>query len=148
MDRQFAQPIGYLSCCGESLFLFVVLLSSMSNVVIQLKLLLYSELYKNDSHCYPILFYFGQKEGCRKSIAKYAHLNALTLPKESFTAEREDDSASDPATQGGLRMSVFRQLWDAYVSGVEGLSSGLRTWSGHAMDEFVHPVLAKQFAFV
>ena len=145
MNRKFPQAIGYNSCCGESLLLFLVLLSSMSVVVVQLKLLLYSELYKNDSHCYPILFYFGQKDGCRKSVAKYAHINALTIPKETFGMEHagDDDAASEAsdATPG-----AFSQLWQAYVSGVDTLSSTLRTWSGNAMAEWVHPVVAKQFA--
>lgn len=75
--RNFPRAIGYSSCCLDSIILFCVIMFTMVHVIIVLKLFIYSELYKHYPNCYPILYFFGQKNGCKQMVGRYAHVRAM-----------------------------------------------------------------------
>ena len=75
--RQFSRVIGYSSCCLDSIILFWVIMFTMVHAIIVLKLFIYSELYKHYPNCYPILYFFGQKNGCKQMVGRYAHVRAM-----------------------------------------------------------------------
>ena len=75
--RQFPRPIGYSSCCLDSIVVFCVIVFAMIHTIIVLKLFIYSELYKHYPNCYPILYFFGQKNGCKQMVGRYAHVRAM-----------------------------------------------------------------------
>lgn len=75
--RQFSRAIGYSSCCLDSIILFCVIMFTMIHVMIVLKLFVYAELYKHYPNCYPILYFFGQKDGCKQMVGRYAHVRAM-----------------------------------------------------------------------
>ena len=77
--RQFPRPIGYSSCCLDSIVVFCVIVFAMIHTIIVLKLFIYSELYKHYPNCYPILYFFGQKNGCKQMVGRYAHVRAMKL---------------------------------------------------------------------
>lgn len=75
--RNFPRAIGYSSCCLDSIILFGVIVFTMVHAIIVLKLFIYSELYKHYPNCYPILYFFGQKNGCKQMVGRYAHVRAM-----------------------------------------------------------------------
>ena len=104
-NKHFAQPIGFMTCSGDSLFLFLVLLFLMSMILILLNLFVYSQLYQNNNNCYPVLFYFGQKEGCKQTINSWAKIQSQktaytgNLPKNVI--ERVNPSPTKQVKTGG-----------------------------------------------
>ena len=114
----------------------------MTIVVLFLKLFIYSELYKHDSHCYPIVYYFGQKGGCRQSIAKYAHINSATLRRETFVPYPDPPHVRG-RWDGGIG-SGFRQIWEACIQGIDELLHLVDRWQGKIHNEVIYPALAKQ----
>ena len=75
--KQFPRPIGYSSCCLDSIIIFCIIVFGMIHTMIVLKLFIYSELYKHYPNCYPILYFFGQKNGCKQMVGRYAHVRAM-----------------------------------------------------------------------
>ena len=140
MDRQYAQPLTYTGCSGESLVLFIFLIVTMIIIVLVLKLFLYSELYRHDGHCYPVLYYFGQTDGCRQYVGKYARWHAqLAAAGGGENAQwmvNPQNRRQGAETFIGDPRRAFSYLWDAYLAGVTTLVQTLNWWKHCVQEEW------------
>lgn len=155
--ENYARPLTYIGCTLDSFISFLIIFPLMIFVILVLKLFIYSELYKDSEQCYPILYYFGQKSGCKRAVGRFAHLvNEIQRPKHDIHALSETfvSSEKDPLLGTDLQPSYtqqlqtwFRHLWYSYFNFVQSFTNQIHTYGGNIRDEFVEPALAKTFSF-
>ena len=160
INTHFAQPIGFMTCSGESVFLCLVLLFFMGLTMILLNLFVYSQLYQHSSHCYPALFYFGQKEGCKQTITSWANIqsqkNAYTGNLPKTVIDMANQTPTQPAKTGAETCNIelfdtftqpkgfiqwFSQIWNNYVDILENMTNNIHEMKYRLFAEFVYPHL-------
>lgn len=94
MNETSALPINYITCCSDSLFLFIVIVIVALYLTLLLKMFIYSELYRHSAQCLPIMYFFGQKNSCKQHITQLTRLGYV--PKTPVGVESYVDfSRSD-----------------------------------------------------
>lgn len=62
--------LSYLACNFSSLLSLCFIIPLMIFTIMIIKLFVDGEIYKDRHGCWPISFYFGEKDGCRRMIYK------------------------------------------------------------------------------
>lgn len=129
----------------------------MGIVLICLNLLVYSQYYEHSTYCYPIMYYFGQKEGCRQTISSYAQLHAMKQqfntkpintshlinrrPKKDACGKPEPfDNDYQNVGIGYSLQSGFSQIWDSYLNLLEYFIKTIKDIYYRLFVEFLYPI--------
>lgn len=163
MDAHFAQPIGFMTCSGDSLFLLLILLFFMSMTLILLNLFVYSQYYQHSNSCNPVLFYFGQKEGCKQTINSWANIHSIktayngNLPKNVIDKTTTSKPTDKPKTckielfenntnnHPWNLQQWFSQIWNNYLDILENIINSIHEIKYRLFAEFVYPNLSGYF---
>ena len=71
---KIARALSYGACNVGSIISFILVVSMMTLTVIVLQLMAYSDLYSNNEICMPILYYFGNKDTCKRNVSRSANI--------------------------------------------------------------------------
>ena len=67
--------LSYLNCNIDTIILFCIIFPIMSFTIIIMKLFVIGEIYKERHGCWPISYYFGEKNGCQRMIYQNVESN-------------------------------------------------------------------------
>jgi len=155
-NLHFARPINYITCCWDAVLLFMILLFFIGILLICLNLLVYSQYYEHNTHCYPVMYFFGQKEGCRQTISSYAQVHAMkqqfsTKPIDTrhlITQRPKRDACGKPEQFDNYQnvgmfyslQSGFSQFWDGYLNILEYFIKTVKDINYKLFVEFLYPI--------
>ena len=157
LSSHFARPINYITCSWDAVLLFMILLFFIGILLICLNLLVYSQYYEHNTHCYPVMYFFGQKEGCRQTISSYAQVHAMkqkfsTKPIDTrhlITQRPKRDACGKPEQfdnnyqHTGILDSLqsgFSQFWDSYLNILEYFIKTIKDINYKLFVEFLYPI--------
>ena len=81
------KSLSYFHCNKDIIFLLCIILPVMFFTLVLMKLFILGEIYKDRHGCWPISYYFGEKNGCQRTINKNAEVikeNFDSLPSKTF----------------------------------------------------------------
>jgi len=160
-NKHFAQPIGFMTCSGDSLFLFLLLIFFMSMTLILLNLFVNSQLYQHSNHCSPVMYFFGQKEGCKQTINSWANIQSMktaytgNLPKNAL--DMVNPVPTNQSKQKKCKIELFEnntinhpwnlyqwfsQIWNNYLDILENIINSIHDIKYRLFAEFVYPNLS------
>lgn len=67
--------LSFLSCNFSDILIFCIILPIMIFTIMIMKLFVVGELYKERNGCWPISYYFGEINGCRRTIDGFENKN-------------------------------------------------------------------------
>ena len=111
-----AQALGYGACNMGAIISFAILLFFMIITVILLQIMAYSDLYSNSEVCVPILYYMGNTDTCKKTIARSVDIQSQAGQiQQSVTDAKSYKSKNvDSSYYGkieGFQTNVKKTLW-------------------------------------
>lgn len=156
-NLHFARPINFITCSWDAVLLFMILLFFIGILLICLNLLVYSQYYEHNPHCYPVMYFFGQKEGCRQTISSYAQVHTMkqkfsTKPIDTsrlITQRPKRDACGKPEQfdnnyqHTGILdsfLSGFSQFWDSYLNILEYFIKTIKDINYRLFVEFLYPI--------
>lgn len=111
--------LSYVSCNKGSLISLTFILPFMIIAIMIMKLFVDGEIYKDRYGCWPISFYFGETNGCRRII--YKNVNASIDKAVSETFENRNNN------------SYFQELF----SGILNIISKINTKISNIFNQWV-----------
>lgn len=116
-ESKFAkQPklLGYGVCSMDSILNCGIIIFLMICIVIVLQILAYSDLYSNNEVCMPILYYFGNKEGCKKAAARTANIHTRLYNIQKTIQEIESYKTNNIDTKQYLNNQSVENFENKY----------------------------------
>lgn len=100
-----------VSCSSDAYISCGIVTIGMVFTIFVLQLLVYSELYRNNRSCMPILYFFGERGGCQQTITRIAQ-NANLHGK----AQRD------------MKKMTFAESFEAQSRNIHDSFTGYITW--------------------
>jgi len=122
--------LSLFTCSKDAMISGGVLVSFMLFTVLVLQLMVYGTMYQGSRACYPIVYYFGEAEGCKQTVAR--------IVRAEVQAERLGQTIRDQIT--------YQEYFDTGVQGTLTLWQTIRETFSHlfgAYTGFMHEVAAK-----
>lgn len=86
----YPRVLSYSVCCFDSIVGFCILALFMTISIIVFQLLAYTELYNNNEICLPILYYFGNTNGCKQVVARQASIQVRLYEIQRIINQMEE----------------------------------------------------------
>lgn len=134
-----------MTCSPDSVWACIFIIPMIFVMIIALQLIVYTELYDGSGICWPILYYYGAKDECKRMVTREAMYKTYmqqiqTVVQTNLTyQERFTNRLEDTKNFAESSVIQFSDIWSAYTHGIRTILEQLGSFRKKADQEFVTP---------
>ena len=137
--------LSMMTCSPDSVWACAFMIPLIFVMIIALQLIVYTELYEGSGICWPILYYYGAKDECKRMVTREAmyktYLNQIQTTVNTRLTYQETFTDGIQKTVNFTESSVnlFSDMLGAYTHFIRTILEQLGSFRKKVDQEFVTP---------